>query len=266
MRSSSRHPFREVPACAGPCSLSAESWSWPRCWPPPAPAAAGALRGQRAVRHLLFGGIDAPDAAILDGRLHGPRGSRLVRFAEDAEERALPALHGRGRPPRDAAARGAGAAPRARPRRRRPLRRRHVVLEGLEPAPRHGLPRRLALRRRDRRDRPRALRPVDGTSRGRVRAGRHGPPRRRQPLDAHRALRSGRLDVRVGRLELQRVRREGPAARGDGALPARRQRGGDLRDGPAQLGRLRLAARRRRSSTRPTTAATCSATTSRPAS
>ena len=97
-----------------------------------------------------------------------------------------------------------------------------MVAERAEPAARHGLPRRLALRGGDRGGRPRALRPGDGHGLGRARARRHRTARRRQPLDAHGALRAGRLDVRLGRLELQRLRREGPAARGDRALPARR--------------------------------------------
>ena len=101
---------------------------------------------------------------------------------------------------------------------------------------------------------------------GRARARRHRAARRRQPLDAHGALRSRRLAVRLDRLELQRLRRGGRAARGDLRFRPDGSERRDLRDRPAQLRRLRLAARRRASSTRPTTAATCSATTSRPAS
>ena len=38
------------------------------------------------VLHMLFGqGIDAPGVATLDGRLRGPRGARLTRFAEDVK-------------------------------------------------------------------------------------------------------------------------------------------------------------------------------------
>ncbi len=219
------------------------------------------------VRHLLFGGIDAPDAAILDGRLHGPRGSRLVRFAEDVKNarflRFTPAgdllvtqpREGRVlllERDRDGDGRSDGRRVRAR---------------GPEPAARHGLPRRLALRRGDRRDRPRALRPVDADEpratfervvTGLPGGGNHWTRTVRFGPDGWMYVSIG-SSCNVCVEKDQRGRRScatGPTAAGEEifATGLRNSVGFDWQPGTTA------------SSTRPTTAATSSATTSRPAS
>ena len=119
-------------------------------------------------------------------------------------------------------------------------------VDGLEPAARPRPPRRLALRGGDRRDRPRcASTPRRGRRRARFERVVTGLPGGGNHWT--RTLRfgpDGWMYVSIGST-LQRVRRGGPAPGGADALPAGRLRRGGLRDGPAQLGRLRLAARGR---------------------
>ena len=194
---------------------------------------------------LLGRGIEAPrpqdaSAAACAGR----PGTSVSRFAEDLPERALPPLHARretcwracraragwcaSQPDRDGDGRSDGRRrgggrpqPAARPRPRR----------------------RLALRGGDRRDRPDPLRSRDrarprasssGSSPACPAAATTGRARCASARTAGCTSRSARPATCASRGR--------PAAGGDDALPAGRVGRGGLRDGPSQLGRLRLAA------------------------
>ena len=187
--------------------------------------AARALRGERP----------DPQCAVRDARR--PAGARRARHPDPRAGRALD------RPLRRAAARARAAPTPAGDLLASVPREGKVVLlerdadgdghsdgtrtllDGPEPPARHGPPRGLALRRA----RPTPSGACASTPRRAASPASFerivtGLPGRRQPLDAHDPLRAGRLALRLGRLELQRLPRGGSAPRGAAALPPRRLR------------------------------------------
>ena len=220
------------------------------------------------IRQLLFGrGIAAPPETTVESRLRPPAGARLTRYAEKlpnarflrftAAGDLLVTLPREGKVvrilrDRDGDGRSDGRAGPARAA--STGRRASTCTTAGSTSPRPGAVGRVRFD------------PQTGAVVGDARARRHGPARRRQPLDAHAALRSRRLDVRLDRLELQRLRREGPAPRGDPALPRGRQRRSRSTRPACATPSASTGGPPTGSSTPPTTAATCSATTSRRAS
>ena len=99
--------------------------------------------------------------------------------------------------------------------------------------------------------------PETGERRGALRARGRWPSGGGESLDAHRSLRARRMDVRLRRLELQRVRRVRRSPCGDAAISPGWSRAADLRHWPAQQRRASIGNRERMPSTRPTMGAIC---------
>ena len=196
------------------------------------------------IAHLLFQrGIETPGAGDRGRAPQRARGLLDRPVPWGPSQRPLPATDARGRSAGERAPHGPGAPDRARCRRRRPLRRRAHAPRGALPPARARPPRRLALRGGSERDRAHPLRcrqaakpaaPTNASSRG-------FPSRATTGRAALRVGPDGWLYLTIGsscnvceeqdprRAAMLRFRPDGSGRR-------------DHRDGPAQLGRLRLAA------------------------
>ena len=212
-------------------------------------------------------GAKPPPQSELEQRLKVPPGFQVALFAGGhLRTRANCKFTPTGDLLGELAARGRGVPARARRERRRPRGRRAQAHDRPREPAGDGDRGRVALRRRERRGEAGEA----STRRARASQGGRGPCCRAcRPAATTGASTShqgpdGWIYLTIGS-ELQRVHRGRPAPRHRSAGSSRvRPDYETLRHRPAQRGRLRLAARATGPCTRPTTGATCSATTCPP--